>query len=480
MRNQLLIICRICFVTLLINLKAKAQTDVQNTGILYSSSSTDTIFVGGSFTNASGAALTNNGVLNIKQHLVNNQAAMTVGTGKLFLNGSSVQQISGTQTFKTYDLLTANNSGFTLNNNLSVSGIHTFSNGMITTSATPNYMVYEAGSSYTGDNDSKHINGWVKKVGATDFVFPVGNATYERTVSLTNLTAASEFNVKHNTVTPSVNDLMAPLVLVDTNEYWTINKISGGSAKVVLNWAHPKIPVPQVTISNIRAAYYSGSFWTSLGGTGTGNVATTGSVTSNLIAAFNYNFTIGSISLVLPLHIISFTGQRENNYNAISWVVSNEINVAQYELQRSVDGINFYTIYVQQSNNAGSTAYYNYHDGGAVNSKVFYRFMYNDNNAGLKYSDIISITAASADSRPFYVIKNPVSSKIEIYTGAVYKGLFNYNLVNSNGQSVQSGNINIAAAGVQTIPLQPYISKGIYILVLKNKEYILQATILKE
>ena len=405
MKNKLLIIFRICFGILLIGFNAMAQTDVQNTGILYSSSSTDTIFIGGSFTNTSGAALTNNGVLNIKQHLINNQAGMATGAGQLYLNGSTTQQISGTQTFKTYDLLTANTSGFTLNINLSVGGMHTFLNGMITTSATPNYMIYEAGSSYTGDNDSRHINGWVKKMGATDFIFPVGNATYERTVSLTNLTAASEFNVKHNIVTPSVNNLMAPLVLVDTNEYWTINKISGGSAKVLLNWAHPNIPVPQVTISNIRAAYYSGSFWTSIGGTGTGNVATTGSVTSNLIAAFNYNFTIGSISLVLPLHIISFTGQRENNFNSINWVVSNEINVAQYELQRSTDGINFYTIHVQRSNNTGSTAYYNYHDGASVNSKVFYRFSYIDNNADLKYSDIISIAAISSDSRPFYVIK---------------------------------------------------------------------------
>jgi hypothetical protein len=146
---------------------------------------------------------------------------MTVGTGTLFLNGSSAQSVNGTQVFKTYNLVTNNAAGITLNNNLSVTGVHTYTAGIITTSATPNYMIYEAGSSYTGSSDSRHVNGWVKKTGNTNFTFPVGNATYERSIALTNLTASGEFNVKHNFIlTPSRYSLYNPLVYVDSAEHW--------------------------------------------------------------------------------------------------------------------------------------------------------------------------------------------------------------------------------------------------------------------
>ena len=56
---------------------ANAQVDLQNSGILFSTSSTDTLFINGSFTNTSTAVLTNNGSLYIKQTLINDQSLMS-------------------------------------------------------------------------------------------------------------------------------------------------------------------------------------------------------------------------------------------------------------------------------------------------------------------------------------------------------------------------------------------------------------------
>src|SRR4051812_23090287 len=131
----------------------------------------------GAFTNVSTGTLINNGSLYIKGNITNDQASMSAGAGTLYLNGSSAQTVNGSQTFKTLDFVSNNNAGITLNTNLSVSGAHTFTSGVITTSATPNYLVYEAGSSYSGNADARHVNGWVKKIGSTNFIFPVGNGT---------------------------------------------------------------------------------------------------------------------------------------------------------------------------------------------------------------------------------------------------------------------------------------------------------------
>jgi len=48
---------------------------------------------------------------------------------RLYLNGTSAQSISGTQAFKTLNFVSNNSAGITLNNDLSVSGIHTFYRG---------------------------------------------------------------------------------------------------------------------------------------------------------------------------------------------------------------------------------------------------------------------------------------------------------------------------------------------------------------
>jgi hypothetical protein len=433
----------------------------------------------GNFTNSSSATLVNNGSLYIAGDISNGQSAMSAGTGTLYLIGTGAQAINGTQVFKTFDLVTDNTSGITLNNNLSVSGLHTYTAGMITTSSTPNYMVYQAGSNYTGDDDSRHVNGWVKKIGNTDFVFPVGNATYKRTVALTNMSVSGEFNAKHNAPsTPNYANLFPPLVLIDTNEYWTINKVSGGSAKVVMNWNHSKIPVPQVLLSNIRSAYYNGSFWINTGGTGFGNITTTGSVTSNSVSAFNNNFTIASTSWVLPLQLISFTGQHFSNYNKISWVISNEADVVHYKLQRSNDGVNFYTVSQQSANNTNSTETYTSNDAGTMYGKVYYRLAYLQTDGQIKYSGVIIISAAQ--DKDFYVIKNPVSTSIEIYAGSTFKGTYSYTLTNSGGQIMQSGTIAITTEGVQQLKLKPYITTGIYALTLRNADHLLQKNILKE
>jgi len=435
----------------------------------------------GSFTNAAGAALTNNGMLYLKKDVTNNQSSMAVGTGTLYLNGTSIQTIAGTQTFKTYNLVTDNNAGITLNNNLSASGTHTYTAGLITTSATPNYMIYESGSLYTGDNDSKHVVGWVKKIGNTDFVFPVGSLTYERTIALTNLTVSGDFNVKYNTgPTPDYTSLFSPLVLVDTFEYWTINKISGGSARVVMNWDNSKVPVPQVLTSNIRAAYYNNSFWASIGGSGTGSVNTTGSVTSNSVSAFNNLFTIGSTSVVLPLNIISFTGSRVSNYNNLNWAISNELNVLHYELQRSNDAVNFTTINIQTAKNNNTTALYSYDDVAAMQNKVYYRLRCTDNNGDIKFSGIVVIASTPNDRKDFYVIKNPVADKIDIYAGNLIKGKYNYTIANNAGQVVQLGVLDINYEGIHSIKLQNYLPPGIYMLVVSNAENVLKKSILKE
>ncbi len=456
------------------------QVNIQNTGTLYIASPSDTFFIAAAFTNSTGAAFTNNGVLYVKGDISNAQASMAAGTGTLYLNGSSAQAVNGTQTFKTYNLVTNNGSGITLNNNLSVSGAHTYTAGMITTAATPNYMIYEAGSSYSGSNDSRHVNGWVKKIGSTDFIFPVGTTAYQRTISLINLSASGEFNVRHNpAVTPNRLSLYNPLVYVDTSEYWTINKISGGSAQIAMNWDNSKIRFPNLMISDIRVANYDGTFWRSIGGTATGSALTTGNITSPGVSAFNRNFTFGSLAYTLPAKIISFIATRINDYTKLNWTIGNELTVDHYELQRSDDGINFYTITTQVPFNRNGTELYSYDDRKILNGTVFYRLKITELSTQINYSHIVAVSLNGND-KLLYVITNPVDASISLYASAGVKGLYNYSITNIAGQLMQSGTLDIKTAGIYSVFLKPSITAGAYVLLVQNDVNRLQKMIIKK
>ncbi|MBK6827660.1 MAG: hypothetical protein IPG86_12680 [Chitinophagaceae bacterium] len=171
-----------------------------------------TIF--GDLTNSYGAVLVNNGNLYSKSAIVNNEAGMSAGTGTLYLDGASLQVVSGSEVLKVNNLVTDNTAGIALNNNLSLTGNHQFVNGLIGSSVTPNYLIYESGATHSGATDSRHVTGWIKKIGSDNFIFPVGDNSFLRTIAISSLSVAAEFNCHYYRTTPNIYNLQSPIVKV--------------------------------------------------------------------------------------------------------------------------------------------------------------------------------------------------------------------------------------------------------------------------
>ena len=422
----------------------------------------------GNFTNNSSAALINNGSFYVKGNITNDQASMAVGTGTLYLNGGSAQSLGGSQPFKTYNLESDNSSGITLNIDLSVSGVHTFTSGMIATSSTPNYMIYEAGSSYTGDNDSRHVDGWVKKMGNTNFTFPVGDATYERVIAISNLSSGSEFNCRYYTPTSNIYNLFSPIVQVKANEYWQLNHISGGTAQVTLNWDHSKVAMDNILIADILSSLYTGGNWTSTGGSASGNVTTTGTITSNSTGTFG-PFTLGYKSFPVPLKLLSFTAVRRSGTSYLTWVTENEYNVDHFDVQRSNDGNIFASIGNTAARNSGSKETYNFEDHSALQGIGYYRIRSVDVDGKFSYSRIAAVSENDLLAGSFKIL-NPVSSGITVINKSGRSGLFDYKLYNNAGQLICTGKVNMEDNGGALLPLPASIAAGIYILDIHNSE----------
>lgn len=442
---------------LLAGFAASAQTGLTNHGSLKISPGS-ALTIHGAFQNNSGAAFVNDGNLYVKGDLQNSQASMSPGTGILTLNGTSLQTISGTQAFRTNGLVTNNPAGIQVNNDLSIAGTHTFSAGMLTTSSTPNYVIYQSGASHNGSSDERHVNGFVKKIGTTNFTFPVGDNTYLRSVSISNLSAAGEYAARYFVTTPNTSELQAPLVSLDPNEYWEVNRISGGTAQLTLNWDANKVAIPNWLISEIKVAGYDGNYWLNRGGTASGEIAGTGTITSDLTSTFNL-FTLGSTASIVPLMLVKFEATKLNGSTRIDWITNNERNVDHFILERSDNNISFYTIAKVDARNLGNTQRYSSIDAAAISGTAYYRLKITDRDAKEKYSFITKVS--EANSTGIQLLANPVKNNVRIKSMNL-DGMFNYTIHGNAGQIITQGKTNMANGMQLVLELPANTRNGYY------------------
>lgn len=462
----------------LLNFAIYPQQSVQNNGNLQIHSG-GAISCFGTLNNTATGILVNNGNLTIKGDLVNNESSMSAGSGTLYLNGSTAQLVTGAEIMKTNNLVTDNSAGITLNNNLSIAGSHSFTTGLIHTSATPNYLVYESGATHSGIADNRHVTGWVKKNGSDDFIFPVGDNTFLRSIAVSNLSASAEFNCHYFTPTQNIFNLSSPLVSVRSAEYWQVDKVSGGDARVSLNWDHSKVPMDNILLTDIRVGHYTGGLWMNEGGSASGTVTTTGSITSGPISSFS-PITLAYMSFPIPLKIISFTGWRNTGTTFLHWVSENEQYVSHFSVERSMDGTFFSGIGTVLARNSGIREIYSYEDPFAFTGIIYYRLKVLDIDGKFSYSRVITVTENNVSGSAITVL-NPVQSAITVLNKTAPGGIYDYQLVSSTGQLVQKGSILLGLNGASLIRLPFTISTGVYTVILKKDhlQYNLQILVEK-
>ncbi len=96
----------------------------------------------------------------------------------------------------------------------------------------------------------------------------------------------------------------------------------------------------------------------------------------------------------LPVDLLSFSGRNNGNSNLLEWSTSSEQNSSYFELQRSIDGVNFVKAQtVQAAGNSSTVRNYNQSDNvAAINATVFYyRLKLVDISGSVKYSAIIRL-----------------------------------------------------------------------------------------
>jgi hypothetical protein len=173
-------------------------------------------------------------------------------------------------------------------------------------------------------------------------------------------------------------------------------------------------------------------------------------------------------TLTLPVTVIDFGGKNIDQDNKIHWTVTQEHNIAHYELQRSIDGYNYQGIATISPRNSQAEVTYNYNDPvGILTREYYYRLKITDNDGSIKYSAVIYIRVNSKKS--FTVLGNPFSDNILLQYNLEKDQLINIKLFSSAGTYLRKEKYTATAgAGVFTINGMGKYPAGVYFLKIES------------
>jgi hypothetical protein len=379
--------------------------------------------IGGTLTTSNATSILNTAGKYIKlAGDFNNSSGTTTFTG---ITGSSTLQFNGTaiQNYKptmnggtniTHNNIVMNNtragySDLVLFSDLilGTGGILTLTNGDIVTNAFEVQVMNTANAAVTTGNTNSFVQGNLRRYlagGATgSFDFPVGHSTkgYQR-ANLNFQSAASAVAIqllsRFDAWGGSWSQPGAPgwgpecaatynMPYLD-NGLWTINSnlVSTGTYDITLYNTNYSNAAAGWSVAKSPSATPA---W-SLQGACMGSCPVT-AVQRNGLSGFSKFATIQSSQLlVLPIELISFKGTKNQNYNQLEWQTASEVNSDRFELQSSIDGIDFLTIASKQAaGNSTALLTYSYSDFDFYTPVTYYRLKQFDIGGSHVYSNVV-------------------------------------------------------------------------------------------
>lgn len=143
-----------------------------------------------------------------------------------------------------------------------------------------------------------------------------------------------------------------------------------------------------------------------------------GRSTDGDLSAGNGNFDfwtvkLSSASCVLPLHLLSFHADKQGSSSLIKWATENELDVANFEIERSGDAIHFENIGTIAANNAAARQQYHFKDLQPLDHNNYYRLKMIDRDGTITYSNIALVYFDAATAITVY--PNPAVNNLQVH-----------------------------------------------------------------
>lgn len=161
----------------------------------------------------------------------------------------------------------------------------------------------------------------------------------------------------------------------------------------------------------------------------------------------------------------SFTGRNEDKRNVLWWTMTNIDNVSAYEVERSVDQVNFVTVGRVVNNGFLSNVISDEHpDQGTM----FYRLKLVWKNHLVGYSKVISINRSYDIVDHLNLFPNPVFGHLTIKINTLKAGRSHISIFSISGQRLYFSRTNLSI-GSNVLPISvAHLAEGIYWVVVDN------------
>lgn len=265
--------------------------------------------------NLNSGVLTNDGDLHVYNHYTNNGiVTFTNGltTGLTRMKGLfGFQNIAGTNQMRWYNCEFDNSltqPAFHLSNQISISGNANFLNGIVDDDNFGGLAIFENLATHINVDNNSHVDGFVRKIGNQDFIFPIGDSNFYRYAGIsepntnTDIFSGKYFFENSNVFFPHANK-QENISIIDDAEYWQIDKTSSSSdVFITLTWNPVTTPsaIFALPIDDIHIVRWdvSENKWIDEGGVAD---ALTNEVTTVINPQTEYGiFTLARVKNILP------------------------------------------------------------------------------------------------------------------------------------------------------------------------------------
>jgi hypothetical protein len=148
---------------------------------------------------------------------------------------------------------------------------------------------------------------------------------------------------------------------------------------------------------------------------------------------------------------------------AVDWTVENELNIKQYEVEKSAAGQGFVTLHTRAATSINSISKaYRFIDENPFTGNNFYRIKSIDADGKFDYSNTVLVKMGKQSSG-IRIYPNPVTDVIGAEFKNMTAGIYAVRLLNALGQTVLSKTVNHApGTSMETIQPDYKLLSGIY------------------
>jgi hypothetical protein len=175
---------------------------------------------------------------------------------------------------------------------------------------------------------------------------------------------------------------------------------------------------------------------------------------------------------ILPVKMISFSGQLINGTAVLNWATAQETDNKEFVIERSADGVNWQAIDVVEGHgNSNAVLSYSYTDYAPLAGIAYYRLKQVDINGAFERTKIIAIEKIT--TYHVNLMPNPFDDVITIVSDA--EGKVNVQIYDMLGKLVY-----YTSSTSNVLTISPQLPAGAYVITLQTDTFVEQQKIIKK